>query len=53
MLSKSTEQRLSEGIMADELLSVVRDACSFAKGLGIQHIWVDALVLLNTYNMRD
>jgi hypothetical protein len=44
MLSNSTLSKLSQGIAAGELLGDVQDACTLAKGLGIQYLWVDALV---------
>jgi hypothetical protein len=43
-LSRSTLRELSEGIPAGRLLSEIQDACTLAKGLGIQYLWVDALV---------
>jgi hypothetical protein len=44
MLSCHTLSKLSQGIAASDLLSEIQDACTLAKGLAIQYIWVDALV---------
>jgi hypothetical protein len=44
MLSRSTLEKLTQGIAACDLLSEIQDACTLAKGLGIQYLWVDALV---------
>jgi hypothetical protein len=37
---------MSDGIPASDLLDEIQDACTITKGLGIQYLWVDALVRL-------
>ncbi|KAH8679544.1 heterokaryon incompatibility protein-domain-containing protein [Tricladium varicosporioides] len=46
ILSPRTLAKLSQGIAACDLLSEIQDACTLAKGVGIQYLWVDALCII-------
>jgi hypothetical protein len=44
MLSRHNTTEMSEGVPAHTLLGEIQDICTLAKGLGINYVWVDALV---------
>ena len=44
LLRKNAEEFTSNGISLDRLVPTVQDACVMTKSLGLQYLWVDALV---------
>ena len=44
VLKRNSLKKLCEGVSADRLDRSIQDACEIVHALGIQYLWVDALV---------